>query len=256
MKNVSVTKSRFKTAVLVKAALLAAVSIILTRFFSYMVPLGGLPVLRIGFGNLPLIISGMMFGPLVGAVVGIVSDIVGYLINPMGGAYFPGFTLTAALYGFMSGILFQQLKIHKQRINFNIVNAVTIMLFAIGIFYLMLDKNVLAKVNGKWVFEDVSAVPLLILMFAVTVLFAGLPFVMNRWFSSTSKGIAFDKIAFTVTLTYVVNALILNTIWLSIMFEAGFVGMLPGRVIASVVTIPVYSWMIFSIGKFINLTEQ
>ncbi|MBN2898309.1 MAG: folate family ECF transporter S component, partial [Clostridia bacterium] len=73
------------TSVLVKAGLLAALSIVFTRVFSFMIPLAGLPALRIGFGTLPITISGILFGPLVGGLVGMVSDLVGFMINPMGG---------------------------------------------------------------------------------------------------------------------------------------------------------------------------
>ena len=242
------------TNVLVKAALLAAVSVVLTRFFSYMVPLGGLPALRVGFGSVPLIVSGIMLGPLVGGIVGVVSDVVGYMINPMGGAYFPGFTLTAALYGVISGILFKNFKIHQSKINYNYVNAIFMLVFAVSIFVLMLQTKVLENVNGKLTFNDTTAVPMLLLMVLVTVLFIVLPFVMGRWFKTADKGIAFDKIGFTVTLTYVINALFLNTLWLTMMLDKGFIVLLPGRIIASVITIPIYSWILFTMSKFIKMT--
>ena len=90
--DVKKPKMRMPTSVLVKAGFLATVSIVLTRFLSIMLLLGGLPALRVGFGNIPIIMSGMMFGPVVGGLTGVVADIVGYLINPMGGTFFPGFT--------------------------------------------------------------------------------------------------------------------------------------------------------------------
>ncbi len=251
-----VKKRKISTTVLVKASLLTAVSIVLTRFFSYMIPLGGLPALRIGFGNIPLILAGMMFGPLVGGIVGVVSDLVGYMITPMGGTFFPGFTLTAALYGIFSGILFKHFKIHKMKINFNYINAVVMVLFAVGVIWVMVQSEVLASVDGKFVLEDASALPMLGLMVLVTLAFIAMPFVIGKRYAHLDQKLAFDKIAFTVGVTYVINALFLNTYWLTIMFDKGFVFMLPGRIIASVITIPIYSWIIYTLSKFINLTEN
>lgn len=255
MKSVK-AKNGFSTSVLVKAALLAAVSIILTRFFSYMIPIGGLPALRIGFGNIPLIIAGMMLGPVVGGVVGVISDLVGFMINPMGGMFFPGFTLTAALYGIISGVLFQNLKIHKSKMNFNYINAILMVLFAGGILMLMMTTDVIVFSEGALRFNDTSALPILILMALVTALFVILPFAISSRFKHLEQKIKFDKIAFTVSITYVFNALFLNTLWLSMMLDKGFIVLLPGRIVASVVTIPIYSWIIYTLSKVINLTEE
>ena len=250
------TKSKMSTSIIVKSALLATISVVLTRFLSLMLILGGLPALRVGFGSIPLIISGMMFGPVIGGLTGIVSDIVGYMINPMGGTFFPGFTLTAALYGVIAGLLFKTFKIHKMKLNFNIVNALVMVLFGIGLVYLMFSTGTINFVDGKPLMEDTNAMPIIILMVLVTALFIILPFAMSSRLKSSKGAVGFDKIAFAVNLTYVVNSLFLNTIWLTILYDKGFMVFLPGRVIAAIVTIPVYTLVIYTIGKFINLIEQ
>ena len=78
--------------------LLIALSIILTRIASLRIAIGGVEGIRIGFGRLPIILGGLLFGPLSGGLVGAISDLLGYFINPMG-AYMPHFTLTSALAG-------------------------------------------------------------------------------------------------------------------------------------------------------------
>ncbi len=249
-------KKVLATSVLVKAGFLATVSIVLTRFFSIMMLLGGLPALRVGFGNIPLIISGMMFGPLVGGLTGIVADLIGYFINPMGGSFFPGFTISAALYGVIAGLLFKKWKIHTRKVNFNLINAIVMVLFGLGLFFLMWSTEVISFETGKPVFNETSALPILILMVLVTALFIVIPFAMSSKVKMNGAKIGFDKIAFVVSTTYVINALLLNTLWLSILFDQGFLVFLPGRIIAAVVTIPIYTLIIFSLGRFINLTEQ
>jgi ECF transporter S component (folate family) len=88
---------------MVKAAFLIAISIVMTRFVYLMLPLAGVSALRISFGDVPLMISGLMFGPLVGGLTGLGADIIGFLINPQG-PYHPGFTLSSILFGVIPGI--------------------------------------------------------------------------------------------------------------------------------------------------------
>lgn len=97
MKNFSIKK-------LVYSSFLIALSIILTRLLSLRFAIGGVEGIRIGFGSLPIIFGGIMLGPLAGGIIGAISDILGYFINPIG-AYMPHFTLTSFLTGFLPGLL-------------------------------------------------------------------------------------------------------------------------------------------------------
>ena len=243
------------TSGLVKAALLAAISIILTRLFSIMVPLGGLPALRVGFGSLPLIVSGMMLGPVIGGVTGIVSDVVGYLMNPQG-AYFPGFTLSSALFGVIPGLLFKTFKIHRQKFNFNFLNAIMIMIFLIGMVWVMIGSGVIALTSRGITVSDDASFYLFAAVFVVAILFVIMPFWMSKNLKNTSGFIGLDKLSFTVMITYILISLLLNTYWLSIMFGKGFLIFLPGRVVAAIPTIPVYTFLLYSISRFINLTDD
>ncbi len=80
-------------------AILAAASVVLGKFLQ--IPIGD--SIRISFENLPVLFAGIVFGPVSGGVVGLVSDItgciaVGYQINPV-------ITLGAVSVGFVSGVL-------------------------------------------------------------------------------------------------------------------------------------------------------
>lgn len=244
------TKQRLSTGVLVKAALLTAVSIVLTRFFSVMLPLGGLPALRVGLGSIPLILSGILFGPLVGGMVGALSDVIGYAINPAGGAFFPGFTLTAALYGILSGVLVKNVKIQRSKWNFNYLNALVMIAFAAGVLMLLVLSDSLLLVDGRWQFGDAMALPILIATVVVTLLFVLLPFFFDSKIKKSEGGISFDKITFIVSLNYVFNSVLLNTFWLSVMFGKGFMVFLPGRIVAALATIPIYSWILYVLARF------
>jgi ECF transporter S component (folate family) len=81
-----------KVKSLVLAALLLAVLIVFERFVSLQSP-----VLRLSFSYVPGVLAGWLLGPLWAALIGALGDVLGMLILPKGGAYFPGFTLSAAL---------------------------------------------------------------------------------------------------------------------------------------------------------------
>ncbi len=102
MKN-EVSKKRLGSnlRLLAVSAFLAALSIICGKYLA--LSLGN--VLRFSFENLPILLAGMMFGPITGMVVGAVADVVGcvmvaYPINPL-------VTLGAACVGLFGGLLFR-----------------------------------------------------------------------------------------------------------------------------------------------------
>lgn len=94
----------FKTKTLVRAGFLTALSIVFTRFLSVMIPISGFPAIRVSFGSIPIVISGLFFGPAIGGLTGAAADLVGVLINPMG-TYHPGFTLSSILDGVIPGLM-------------------------------------------------------------------------------------------------------------------------------------------------------
>lgn len=84
------------------SALLIALSIIATRFLSIQTP-----IVRIGFGGVPIILAGLLFGPGWGFAVGALADLIGFFAFPTG-AYFPGFTLSSGLAGAIAPLLLRE----------------------------------------------------------------------------------------------------------------------------------------------------
>ncbi|MDR1439835.1 MAG: folate family ECF transporter S component [Clostridiales bacterium] len=91
--------SKISTRKLIQLAFLIACEIVLTRFCSI-----NTPIVRIGFGFLPVAVAGMLFGPLWAGGAAALGDIIGVVLFPSG-AFFPGYTLTAFLTGFVYGAL-------------------------------------------------------------------------------------------------------------------------------------------------------
>lgn len=85
------------------AAMLTAMSVVIGIFCKNFLDFGG--IFRVTFEGLPIIISGISFGPVVGALVGAVSDMLSYMLSTQSFAISPIITLGAALIGAVSGIV-------------------------------------------------------------------------------------------------------------------------------------------------------
>lgn len=78
-------------------AILIALEVVLNRFCSIQTPF-----LKIGVSFIPVVMGGMLYGPLGGAIVGGLGDMVGALLFPFG-AYHPGFSVCGAAMGAVYG---------------------------------------------------------------------------------------------------------------------------------------------------------
>lgn len=157
-----VSKNHKTITIITCLALLIALDIILTRFLSI-----NTQFLRISFGMIPVALAGAAFGPVWGGICGAVGDMLGMLIFPSG-AYFPGFTLTAALTGIIYGIFLYR------------------------------------KDAGHFAFNTVIA---------------------------------------SIIVCIGCN-LLLDTLWLDMMYGSGFIAILPARIIKCIINIPVYSALV------------
>ena len=86
------------------SAMLTAISVVIGIFCKTALNFDG-GLFRVTFENLPIILSGILYGPIVGGVVGACSDLVSYLLSSQ--VYPPNLivTLGATLVGVVSGIV-------------------------------------------------------------------------------------------------------------------------------------------------------
>ena len=101
MKNRSRASAAIKR--LTVAAMLVAMSVVIGIFCKTVLNFGN-GLFRVTFENLPIVLAGTLFGPIVGGTVGIISDLVSYLLSSQ--VYPPNLIVTAgaAMVGVMSGI--------------------------------------------------------------------------------------------------------------------------------------------------------
>lgn len=243
------SRNRFTTRKLVMASFLTALSIVFTRFLFLMVPLGGLPALRLSFGESPIMLSGILFGPLIGGLTGLAADLVGVVINPQG-AYFPGFTISSVLWGVIPGILAMYFKKEDNEKDYSILNSLLILFLIVGLVSIFFSQKVLSIREGSiFLYDNPLPKTILILYIGIFSVLVLLPLFLKG--KDNNKGFfSFDKIVLIVSISYIIISLGLNTYWLSIMFKKGFTVLFPGRLLSSIVSIPMHSMLISIFLKY------
>jgi len=131
------------TKKIVVIALLIALEIILTRFLAIQTP-----TIRISLGFVPIAIIAIMYGPIYAGVAAAVADFMGVsffsAITP-----FPGFTVTAALMGFVFGLFLYN---HRDR-HLGLVRICMAVLIVTIVLQFGLDTLWLQIITGRGFFE-------------------------------------------------------------------------------------------------------
>ncbi|MBO5439054.1 MAG: folate family ECF transporter S component [Clostridia bacterium] len=96
-------KTKRMIKLLTNMAMMTALSTVIGIFCKSVLDFGG--VYRITFENLPIILTGIVLGPIAGGVVGLSSDLVSYLLTGQAYPLNPIVTLGAVMIGVISGIM-------------------------------------------------------------------------------------------------------------------------------------------------------
>lgn len=113
---------RFTTRQIVNCGILIAMSIILTRFTSFLIA----PYIRVGFGPIPIYMAGIIMGPVAGGIVGGLADLVGFWFNTFGFAFpNPFIFLASILRGVIPALMLMLLNRNKITV-FKMTAAVTV----------------------------------------------------------------------------------------------------------------------------------
>ncbi len=123
------------TKTMVHCSFLIALSILLTHVLTI-----STPILRFNLGGVPILLAGVLYGPLGGCVVGMLSDLIGgtlagYSINPM-------ITVGTSLTGLLMGCCYHYLplkKLHWKLLSGvvwgNLIGSVIVNSLALRIYY-------------------------------------------------------------------------------------------------------------------------
>ncbi len=140
------------------AALLVAIDIIAARFLYFYTP-GNID--RISLQFIPNALSGLLLGPVWGALSCIAGDMLGMFINPSGMSFNPLITLSAGVRGLLYGLL-----LYRKNASFMRV------LLAVAVVTLVVDLGLnpvwLSLMYGKtWLFVLWAKIPVRIITIPV-----------------------------------------------------------------------------------------
>ena len=149
------------TQMIVIMGFMIALSVVLSKLVSI-----NISFLRIGFGFLPIAILAILYGPVWAAAGYTIADLIGAFVFPTG-AFFPGFTLSAALTGLIFGLF-----LYKKDITFVRALAASA---AVALFVnLLLNTYWLTFILGKGfgallasrAVKEIASVPVMALLIA------------------------------------------------------------------------------------------
>lgn len=149
--------------VLTAAAMLLAITVVLGFYRLQLTE-----YIRIGFDSVAKELTGMLFGPVVGCMVGGLSDLMAYIIKPVGG-FFPGFTISAMTGGIIYGTILYRRPLSLKRVIIanSIVTVVVNLLLNTYWLTLLYGDAFLALLPARAV-KQLVMLPIDIILFYVT----------------------------------------------------------------------------------------
>jgi len=82
-------------------AMFIALQIVLSKFLMLQLA----PSIRLSIDSVPILLTGIWFGPLAGGLVGALADFLGTMLFPTAGTYFPPLTIAFFMIGLSAGLL-------------------------------------------------------------------------------------------------------------------------------------------------------
>ena len=89
--------------------MLIALQIVLSKFLM----LQATSSIRLSIDSVPILLAGIWFGPFAGGVVGLLADLLGTLLFPTAGMYYPPLTVAFILIGVCAGFLAKLVKVKR-----------------------------------------------------------------------------------------------------------------------------------------------
>ncbi len=242
-----------KTKKLVMAALFAALSLVVKPFELYI-----LPVARFNFVGVPIIMSGVILGPLWGGAVGLIADLSGFLfMDKTGMAINPIVIMANVALGVIPGLLFMKKnKIEKKAPSYSVMNVLVYFVMLILVSMLLIFTGSMKIKSGSlyvvspssgefsyvsWVIVGLVAAAFVAYSLAVLIM------VTKKGEGSSHKSVL-PKLLFAVTSAMIIGDILISGIGLGIQYGWPLSLMLVVRIIKSIFAIPVYTlicWVIY-----------
>lgn len=222
-----------KTKRLATSSMLIVGYVLLSRFFSLVIPLFGFPSLKVGFETIPVVIGSLLFGPLYGLLIGGIGDLIAAFLFPFG-AFFPGFTLTYIIVGVLPSLLISLFNYFKIKDKFLALITIIILLILLVISEQYIWT--LNSIKDLIITDSMKIMVSIALFFGFFLLIGFIIYFLRKGKNEYYSGI---RILFVTITIQILCFIIMNSIWIEITGNIPFIFSAVARVLKSFLMIPI-----------------
>lgn len=226
-------------------SMFAAIGILL-KLGSFIIPLFGIPMLRIDLIPVPVVLAGLILGPIYGLFVGIITDVAGHFILPQG-VFHLGFTLNMALVGFLSGAMMQILKKKDWPIKW--MNVIVLAGLSLGgIVYVLFTQDISIRQGEdltQYIFTPLFkalSISTIILLFILMMI----PIFLIR-IKDSKKNMVLMRILWITTVIEIGVFILLTPIWIRSFTAVPYLFNVIPRIFRAVFLIPIKTYLVYSV---------
>lgn len=141
-------------------SMLMALSVLLNQFTIFVSAL-----IRISFTFLPIAAAGMLFGPVLTGFAGAAIDVLKYFTRNDGSAFFPGFTISEFVRGFLYGLILYRKPVTLARTAFAHFSVMAVVTFLLNPLWLsMMYGQAFIALVGMRVVKNLVLFPIEVAM--------------------------------------------------------------------------------------------
>jgi len=142
-----------KTLIMVQCAVFLAMSFVVRLVEqSFPITMGGIQFMKLGLTSPFTLAPAILFGPTYGLIMGMLSDLMNLFV-PNGGAWIPWLTITAALRGWLVGLIWVWLKNSNAEDIRKWVKGIFYTIGMIGIVNLLISKIGVQTAYGQFIIQ-------------------------------------------------------------------------------------------------------
>ena len=214
-----------------------------------------IPFVRVSMGGPALIIfSSVFFGPIYGMVIGMASDILGYLIfDPKTMGFYPQITAIYTLLGLVSFFVFWLVKNIKNEKICCIVEIASLFAMAVGLslFFILNDKVTLYSTTYEILMWQKIAIPIILFVLAGGLITA--LFIMRKKINGEGNSLSIWQISFSCFLLEVTVMVLFGSFMKSLAFNFNFFIIALCQLVVLFINIPLNTLLI---TIFMRLTNR
>ena len=151
-------------------AMMLALRVVLGMFANFSLAFIPLPVVKIGFTFIPMLITAYLCGPVCAGLVGGLGDVISYMLAPTGAGLIPGITACYVLEGIIYGVCLYQTDLKLRNLIIAKVSALALCTLSLNSLMLKLFYFTETPLYQIVLYRSIVLVPFAVIEIAVMML--------------------------------------------------------------------------------------